>query len=373
MPARRTARSAPFRLLALLVPLLLGACSAMSGGERGSGERIDIPPAPGERQAAAQPSATGPARTGTVVGARVAQLRGDLATLQGQVRSQAAEHQSLRGSMATSAGRYQGHVAQINARLQSGTTPGNPELVAQWNQAQRELGTIEEESRRLTLLSSRVAQSASMAGFILDSARAAYGLSGAVEQDHRDLAALEDEVNRTMVQIDRLLNELAEDSNRQSAAVAAERRNLSTLSLAIQQGQLLGTSLANRGLMPAAPAAAPRAARSTGRPTALSRGAAQPLVVIRFEGGRTPDYQQPLYDAVSRALERRPTATFDVVAVSPAPGPAAETARAAGSARRNAEGVMRTLVEMGLPAQRVGLSGNQSSSVQGSEVHIYVR
>ncbi|MCC7427559.1 MAG: hypothetical protein IT557_11680 [Alphaproteobacteria bacterium] len=371
----RLARRAGAPVLTVLLPLVVGACAngGLFGPERGSGERVEIAPGPSETRGGG--SAVG--RTGTVVGARVSQLRADLSSLQGQVRAQVAERQQIRAAATANAARYQANIAQINSRLQVGTTPGNPELVEQWNQAQRDLSLIEDDTRRLNALSARVAQSSSFAGFVLESARAAYGLSGAVEQDHRDLATIEDETNRTLVEVDRLLNELSEDVNRQTASVASERRNLSALSVAIQSGQIFGMSLANRASL--APLAA-GGARASGQPRALGRtsrgavtGTSRPLVVIRFDGGRTPDYQQPLYDAVARALERRPGATFDIVAVSPSEGRPADLARGANQSRRNAEGVLRTLVEMGMPSERVGLSGAQSRATQGSEVHVYVR
>src|SRR3546814_17324146 len=46
--------------------------------------------------------------------------------------------------------------------------------------------------------------------------------------------------------IDRLLNELSDDINRQTAYAANERRNLTTMSLAIRNGELYGSSLMNR-------------------------------------------------------------------------------------------------------------------------------
>ena len=89
-----------------------------------------------------------------------------------------------------------------------------------------------------------------MSSYLLETTRAAYGITGAIDDDHRQLAILEDEVNRTVVLIDRLLNELSEDIARQSAYVSNERSNLTTLSLAIKNGELLGSSLANRAYAP---------------------------------------------------------------------------------------------------------------------------
>src|SRR3546814_4145350 len=57
---------------------------------------------------------------------------------------------------------------------------------------------------------------------------------------------------------------------------------------------------------------------------------------LRFD---RPDveYQQALYTAVNRALERRPQAVFDLVAVAPSRGSAAQAAANTTTARRNAD------------------------------------
>lgn len=97
----------------------------------------------------------------------------------------------------------------------------------------------------------------------------------------------------------------------------------------------------------------------------------RPLVVIRFDRPDVP-YEPALYTALSRALERRPMAIFDLVAVSPSSGSEAETAKGADQAQRDAERVMRTLAKMGLPADRVTLSAMFSTGIRDNEVRIFV-
>ena len=84
----------------------------------------------------------------------------------------------------------------------------------------------------------------------------------------------------------------------------------------------------------------------------------RPLVIIRFDRPNV-NYQQALYNAVSQALSRKPTATFDLMAISPSQGTAAQVALNSAAAKRNAEDVLRTLTDMGVPGSRV-----QSASVQ---------
>ena len=76
---------------------------------------------------------------------------------------------------------------------------------------------------------------------------------------------------------------------------------------------------------------------------------------------------------MSAALQRKPTADFDLVAVAPTKGNAAQTALAMNESKRNADAVMRSLANMGLPAARVTLSATTSKVADTSEVHIYVR
>jgi hypothetical protein len=114
------------------------------------------------------------------------------------------------------------------------------------------------------------------------------------------------------------------------------------------------------------------AGRRPGQGAAAAVNQRRPLVVIRFDRPDVP-YEPALYTAISRALEWRPSAVFDLVAVSPSAGSEAETAHSADEAQRDAERVMRTLSQMGLPADRVTLSAMFSNGVRDNEVQIFVR
>jgi hypothetical protein len=376
---------------------LLSACSYMSDSlwptitgdapPPSSRERVSIPPSRAE--ANAQPTlspgappapvtaapvgapAAAPQATGTHVGQKVAQLFGELQRLQAQVQQQNQSLQQLRAQTTQNAQRYHGTVAAVQARLQLGTTPGNPILVSQWNAAQADLDRLASDIGALNGLASQVAGSSALAAYVLESARAAYNLQGAVDEDHRQLAILEDQTNRTVVLVDRLLTEINEDAARQTAYVSNERANLTTLSLAIKNGELYGPSLLSRAFAPAGserPAFSTSATPSSG----FAVGGRRPLVVIRFD---RPDvaYQQQLYQAISKALEQRPDAQFDLVAVAPGVGGAAEGALGQSQSRRYANQVMRSMTEMGLPASRVSLAATTSPGSATNEVHVYVR
>jgi hypothetical protein len=319
---------------------------------------------------------------GTFVGAKVQSLRADLSQFQGNVARHTAELTAARQSLGSSASSYFGVIATINSRLQAGTTPGNPQLVAQWGQAQTILDQMNTGVARLNSISNEVASDSSFGNYLLNQIRAAYSLQGGIESDRDQLKQLETLTTGSLAQVDQLLNALSDEITRQSGYVAGERNNLVTLALAIQNGQLYGPSLANRQFATAAPSAAPSRPAPPPRAAAPapSRSAApaapgssdRPLVVIRFDQANV-DYEQPLYTAVSRALERKPSATFTIQAVAPNAGSAAQVAVNTNASRQNAENVLRSLTNMGLPADRVSLSASISPDIQSNEVRIFVR
>ncbi len=328
-------------------------------------------------------SATGFSTGGTtIVGLRVQSLRSDLAQFQGNVSRHQGELAAARQSLGSSASSYFSIIATINARLQAGTTPGNPQLVAQWGQAQSLLDQMNSGVARLNTISNGVAGDSSFGNYLLNEIRSAYNLQGGVEADRDQLKQLETQTTASLAQVDQLLNGLSDEITRQSGYVSGERNNLVTLALAIQNGQLYGPSLANRQFATSSPPAPSRGApsRATAPRPAPARSSAapspgvgdRPLVVIRFDQPNV-DYEQPLYTAVSRALERKPSATFTIQAVAPNAGSAADVAVNTNASRQNAENVLRSLTNMGLPADRVSLSATMSPDIQSNEVRIFVR
>jgi hypothetical protein len=364
------------RAALLLIVLAVPGCSKSDMWPMLTGEpkRTDRPAATASADVTSAPlpatsvSATSYAApaSGTFVGQQVQQLRGDLQRLQAQVAEHQGQLQQIRDDALQNGQRYYTNVAAVNARLQIGTTPGNPNLVQQFNDAQSSLDRIADDVGRLNNLASLVGTDSTLAAYILNTASAAFSISGAVDEDHHALVQLQDDTNRATVQVDRLLNDISDDISRQTAYVNNERRNLTTQSVAIKNGELFGSSLANRSFAGSSMVASAGAPQS-----GLARGG-RPLVVIKFDRQNVA-YQQPLYTAVSQALDRRPDATFEIVAVTPNRGNAGQVALASTAARRNAEAVYRSLTDMGLPANKVTLSATTSGSAENNEVQVFVR
>jgi hypothetical protein len=300
--------------------------------------------------------------TGTAVSKSVASLRAQVSALQGSLQGNAQRYADLRGSGAAAASAYHEARGRITARLQIGTTRGNPELVGEWNRAQTALDQLAGNINGFNALGSAVASDASTAHYTLDQIGATFKVSGAVDEDHRQLSVLQDETNQSIVLIDRLLTEVSADVQRQTAYVANERANLTTLASAIKNGELYGADLASP--MMAATGGTPRPSSFTYSGT--------PLVVIRFDHADV-DYQQILYAALTQALQTRPGAAFSIVAVSPTRGTATAVQLAQTAAHRHAEEVMRSMTDMGVPASRLAVASATDPTANSSEVRVFVR
>jgi len=293
--------------------------------------------------------------TGTAVNKTIQSLRTQVAGLQQKLSGNASRLMDLRSQGAGAAGSYQEAKAHITTRLQIGTTRGNPELVAEWNTAQGQLDALSANVNALTALGTDITNDSSSAHFALDQISATFNVSGAVDEDHRQLQLLEDETSQTIVMIDRLLKEASDAIQRQTAYIASERANLTTLASAIKNGDFYGGSLSG--------------AIGTGSQVAI---AGTPLVVVRFDHPDV-DYQQILYAALNQALQNRPGASFQVVAVAPTRGTAASVQIAQSTARRHAEDVMRSMTDMGVPAARMAVASTTDPSATVSEVRVFVR
>lgn len=344
--------------------LLVAGC----GGLLDSSTAVDAP-APPPTVASAPESVSGAvpesaAATGTAVGEMAARQRGELDALDAALRDRRTRYDALRETARRDSADYFAQVAAISARLRVGTTPGNPLLVGQWNAAQGALDRLLADVAALNTLGNEVATDSATASYLLESVRATYALQGAVDEDHRRLAAIEDGIGRSVVLIDRTRREVRETIDRYTDYVHEERRRLTRLGRAIERGEYAAAAderSARAAVLASAASDAPRAALPA-RP---------PLVVIRFSRPDV-DYRAALRTAVAAALDRHPASTFDLVAVAPAADNPADVVRGA-AAKRHAEEVLAALVEMGLSESRVTLSATTSPEVSINEVRLYVR
>lgn len=210
----------------LLAAIVLGGCA----------EAGVFAPASSQTPANSSPSIT---QTGTqTVRQSIQQLRSDQALLNNAIATQQSQLNATRSQLAGDAQAYSGLVNGITSRLQAGTTPGNPDLVNQWNAAQGKLDAVTLGVGTLNSLASQVTTQASVAGYLRENVRATLRVGGAVDADHRSLRAIEAETTRSMQQIDRLIVDLNGEISRQNTFLGRERTNLAALSYSVNLGRI---------------------------------------------------------------------------------------------------------------------------------------
>jgi len=234
IPAKQRLKKGLFLAFALTAGLSLAACSDLDSMFGSDEEVAAADVAPTAEGAGAPPSAAmaptaqslaagaapvatitpvtidaGP-DTGTAVNKTIQSLRAQVMGLQQKLAANSGRLVELRNLGAGAAGSYQEAKAHITTRLQVGTTRGNPELVAQWNVAQGQLDALSANVNALNALGTDVTNDSSAAHYALDQIGATFAVSGAVDEDHRQLQLLEDQTSQTIVMIDRLLKETSD-------------------------------------------------------------------------------------------------------------------------------------------------------------------
>ncbi len=312
---------------ALLLTVALAGCSwdedvvpAMTGE-----------PTPGQAQTAAAPvmpvarlphgGVTPFESTGTPAGEKAAELRTRLAALQSEIDAAYAKAQDAR--------------TQAMAGLGQAGSPSAADAVA------AQIATMSEAASTFRSAKSRAAD-------LLSQTKDAYNMDGVTDEDRHQLSVLEGEISRTASVIDQTGQELDTQIAEGNAALARARGGATTVATSD---------------MPIAGPVLPAPEIAAG---------ARPFVVIRFD---QPDvaYQSQLATAINEAMQRRPGATFDLVAVSPGIGSPADVRRNTRAAQRSAREVLEYMTSVGVPPDHVTLTATTNGSVTANEVQIFVR
>ncbi|MAI84029.1 MAG: hypothetical protein CMM91_03740 [Rickettsiales bacterium] len=322
-------------------------------------ELSQIPPS----QYAAPPSYevvgadTGP--TGTFVGGKINQFRSDLSSIQNAISSHNNDYLRFKDLVDEQTTVYQGLSSAIRSRLQIGTTPGNPILVGQWNDAQRSLEDIQNNVNNLQIVNNRVTADFALIGHLQKAISSSFFISGAIDEDHNQLKVLRDDVERTKVLYDRLMNDLEGRISREISILNDERNYMKNLAGDVEVGKFGGS------VSPPPASSGNVSQSSTIKRAPINYDNA--IVVLKFDDSEL-DYSAGLFQTISSALEQQPSAKFEIVAVSPTGG-----ASYAIKARERAAEILSQIVEMGVPSERLSLTSSNSSSAQAEEVHIYLK
>ena len=309
--------------------------------------------------------------SGTFVGQKILPLREDFTAVLDAFNVHRDSYEEVKSRIYGASTQFYGTIAAVNTKLQLGTTPGNPVLVRQYDQAQTELKNIEAYMREINLLNQKVNADAGVVALLKSTINKTLRLAGAIDQDHRQLELLEDDTEKLEIDIARLINEITEEISRQAGFTKIENQNMLTIAVAIRNGEAMGTGILNRSFLAAqALAAAGPPDEQLEVPKVNISGL--PLVVIRFDDPDI-DYEKTLYDTIGTTIDKLPNASFGLVAVSPIGKNEGETRINSSKVKKYAERVLRSLVSFGLPSKKVALSAKTSGDVVVPEIHIYVQ
>jgi hypothetical protein len=302
--------------------------------------------------------------SGTSAGVRVAKFRTDLAQLQQAAIQEVQRGQQLQADMDASVATYQIAIGTIDSSRQSGAGPEASD--AAWRNAQAQLQTISSVLDQMSGLSSEVAKNVAFAAFLRQSIRDTNSTPDATDQDRQQLKILEDSTTQTATSLDQLLGGLRQEVLEQSHFLGTEGAKLAQIAPPSAGTPSTGTPVAGSPLPPV-----PQSAHVAG-PAGSGLATGRPFVVIRFDNPGV-EYEQQLYEAVSAALARSPNVGFDLVAAAPQGGTAEDSLSNAEAARESMDRVRQSLMNMGLPADRVSISQVTDPNIHGNEVRLYVR
>ena len=302
----------------------------------------------------------------TYVGQRIIEMQEEFNKLDADIKQGEDSFEELKFNGIKSAENYHSIVAAIAARLQIGTTPGNPILLNQYEQAQTELAEVGAQGQNLVDVGNQIALFSTRVSYLLEQARSAKKLRGAVDEDHRNLSSFQDTLKRRNVDVLRTLEDLNETVRRRDIFLAAERRRLTQLANAISIGESFGLGLGTLGSLPAIN---DNENSEQGRRSENISVSPNPIAIFRIN--EQDNYEQNLFGAISATLDKAPKSRFTLVAVSSSAGNPSEQAERAANARNDVSKLISSLISMGMPADRISVSSLSVANVENTEVRLY--
>lgn len=272
------------------------------------------------------------ANTGTPQGAKIADLRGRLVALQGEVSARNANLSELRQRAAG-----EGALYRISKSESTTVSPPNPQAL---QKAQAALDRFAAATSALDGEMRIFAKGAAESNKLMNESLA---VRGGNEADEAQLNTLRGEITQTANQLDALVNEISNEWALQSAFLAKERASLASLGVT----SAAAASLAPPGIASPALLAAPA------------------FVTIKFDRANV-SYRDALANAVSQAKRRKPDAAFDVIGVSAG-------AAITPDATARAQEVASTLASLGVDAARIRTLNAASTKLRFPEVRIHAR
>jgi hypothetical protein len=97
-----------------------------------------------------------------------------------------------------------------------------------------------------------------------------------------------------------------------------------------------------------------------------------PLVIVRFNQPRVY-FDQQLYSAISKAVAIKPEVIFEVVSYAPITGNEQADKKWQAVAGHNTRAVLTAMNGMGVPMDRISVTGQSQQGLRYDETHVFVK
>ena len=304
--------------------------------------------------------------TGTFVGQRVAAFRQELKQLEQAQKSNQKELDKISANISRNANLYQKTVSSVQNKLQAGTTPGNPNMYAMLQQAQGNVQNMFANANALENLSTKTATTLTSVNYLENSISAAFNISGAVDEDHKQLRDLQSEAMSLAQKASALNESVSSAANFQQQNAVQSSQEINALHDSVKTGSSSTTfsrpiSRHNLNRTPLVSTSG-NMNRIPHRNNASLNG--MPLFSVRFTDNNV-NYKEGLNTAVKSALSRKPNAIFDIVAVS--------SSNNQNRAQQQASKIFSEVVGLGANANNVNLNARINERAPITEVLLFVR
>ena len=275
----------------------------------------------------------------------------------------------MQDNITASAKAYLDIVSDIRAKLQVGTTPGNPQLLAELNSARVALDALGSRVINLRELNNDIDRDLSQSVFLKQMGRNAQYIQGSSESDlQRIQSALLrlDRTTRTMETMRDSANRLVE---RQQGLEQIHRNELNLLNQIIYRGVNAESfsfrpdeltqnpsSGAISSPVESSMATPPVQVSSLADNPATQPAAGRSELLSLTLAGKKKGFEEALYNTIEKAHKTNPDVTFALKGVYPTGKTKAETKKFQQQAQKDADTVLASMVDMGVPASRVTVS-----------------
>jgi hypothetical protein len=275
------------------------------------------------------------------------------------------------------------------------------------SQAQMSLSNLENHVSSLRTFAFNLSRDLSQSRFLADTARNAMGIQGGDMALRQNLEALSLNIDRASNNIISLRSDVNRLSDYQMQLLMAHREDLEALTRSVRDGvntipntfrgqqaamdrmpapQAQNMSAPSMPTMPTPDVAADIAPQKTqAKPAATQK---EP-VAVQMQGAKaaasmltdkekllsiadtSSDYQKSLYDAIATAYESDSNITFTVAGIAPLGTDARETSQNSDEAQSKLETILTTMVDMGVPTDRITVELFPSVEADQTEVQVY--